>query len=269
MFEHDDLREETILDDSEEKAEETALDTTEPGTENPPDTEPAQEEPTYTVKYNGQEMQLPVSDLITSAQKGMNYDHVHDELLKIREESTKAKSEVEYLLTALNQYGYAGNLQEIADTLIAQSLEVEPDEVRKQREVLEAAEEARREAMAAQQEVERYRMQSVFSQDLAEIRRLDPHVHSLDELGDTFFRLRAAGIGNLEAYQLARKKGAAQIQQKPNGKDHLQTTGGNSSSGGLADIPRNELGFWQDSFPDDTPAKLKERYHRAMKRQGL
>ncbi len=38
--------------------------------------EPEQKEPAYTVKYNGQEMKLPLSKLIENAQKGMNYDKV-------------------------------------------------------------------------------------------------------------------------------------------------------------------------------------------------
>lgn len=44
--------------------------------------QPAEDEPKYTVKYNGQEQELPVSQLITLAQKGMNYDHVHDSYTK-------------------------------------------------------------------------------------------------------------------------------------------------------------------------------------------
>lgn len=41
-------------------------------------------EPAYTIKYNGQEMELPVSQLVTLAQKGMNYDHVYGELSRIK-----------------------------------------------------------------------------------------------------------------------------------------------------------------------------------------
>lgn len=37
------------------------------------------ESPRYKVKYNHQEIELPVEELITYAQKGMNYDHVVSE----------------------------------------------------------------------------------------------------------------------------------------------------------------------------------------------
>lgn len=46
--------------------------------------EEPEEEPAYTIKYNGQEMELPVSQLVTLAQKGMNYDHVYGELSRIK-----------------------------------------------------------------------------------------------------------------------------------------------------------------------------------------
>ena len=46
-------------------------------------------EPKYKVNFLGEEKELPVSELVTAAQKGMNYDHVKDELNSLREESQK------------------------------------------------------------------------------------------------------------------------------------------------------------------------------------
>lgn len=42
------------------------------------------ESPRYKVKYNHQELELPVEELITYAQKGMNYDHVASELSSLK-----------------------------------------------------------------------------------------------------------------------------------------------------------------------------------------
>ncbi|MES1922582.1 hypothetical protein MHBO_004096, partial [Bonamia ostreae] len=92
------------------------------------------EEPKHKVKYNGEEIELSVSDLITNAQKGMNYDHVHEDLENTRKTSATAKAELDALTAALNQYGYDGSAQEIADMLTAQQRETTPDEVRKERE---------------------------------------------------------------------------------------------------------------------------------------
>lgn len=52
------------------------------------ETEPeSQKEPaeTWTVKYNGKEQQLTRDEMITNAQKGLNYDHVKGELDNVRE----------------------------------------------------------------------------------------------------------------------------------------------------------------------------------------
>ena len=47
-------------------------------------TNPENEEKKYTVKYNGEEKKLSLSELITNAQKGMNYDKVLTERDRLR-----------------------------------------------------------------------------------------------------------------------------------------------------------------------------------------
>lgn len=44
-------------------------------------------EPVYAVNFLGEQKKLPVSELITAAQKGLNYDHVKSELETLREQS--------------------------------------------------------------------------------------------------------------------------------------------------------------------------------------
>ena len=53
-------------------------------TSNSENTNPDSEEKKYTVKYNGEEMKLSLSELITNAQKGMNYDKVLSERDQLR-----------------------------------------------------------------------------------------------------------------------------------------------------------------------------------------
>lgn len=225
------------------------------------------EVPKYKVKYNGAEMELGVDELITNAQKGMNYDHVHEDLLKTRNTSKQTQTQLERLTWALNQFGYAGSPQEIADMLEAQRWEVEPEQVRRARELEEQQEQVRLEAEAARSEAENIRREAIFALDLAEIQRLNPNIKTLDELGETFFKLRAAGFGNIDAFELVTKSKATGGRDA-SGKEHMIPMGGGKSSAGLVDIPRSDLGFWRDSFPNDTPTKLKERYNRAIKRQN-
>lgn len=52
------------------------------------------EEPTYTVKYNGEQREVPLSELLVNAQKGMNYDRVvaqRDALRALQSEAAGAK----------------------------------------------------------------------------------------------------------------------------------------------------------------------------------
>lgn len=53
----------------------------------------ALEEPTYTVKYNGEQREVPLSELLVHAQKGMNYDRVvaqRDALRALQKEAAGA-----------------------------------------------------------------------------------------------------------------------------------------------------------------------------------
>lgn len=67
------------------------------GTEDKPE-EPAGAEPTYKVKYNGVEQDLPVSELVTLAQKGMNYD-------KVAAQAREQGPEVQMVRQAIAQSG--------------------------------------------------------------------------------------------------------------------------------------------------------------------
>jgi hypothetical protein len=73
-------------------ADDAESENTEPAKE-PEQTEPADEKPenqteqapqTIKVKYNGKEQELPLDEAVKLAQKGMNYDHVSEELQSLR-----------------------------------------------------------------------------------------------------------------------------------------------------------------------------------------
>lgn len=52
--------------------------------ENPENGGEVAEPEKHEIVYNGQRISLTLDELKTNAQKGMNYDHVHDELVKLR-----------------------------------------------------------------------------------------------------------------------------------------------------------------------------------------
>ncbi len=69
---------------------------------------------TYTVKYNGKEVDLTLDELKTRAQMGMNYDHVKDENNRIKESQL-----YKTLSAAAKKEGVP--IGEYADRLVAQS----------------------------------------------------------------------------------------------------------------------------------------------------
>lgn len=263
MFEEDDLMGETTPEEEAVVPDEEVVEEVEP---EQPEQPPEDEEPKYKVKFNGKEQELALSDLITHAQKGMNYDHVKGDLEAQRKTSAEAKAALDHLTAALHQFGYAGTPQEMADILEAQRREIEPEQVRREREAAEEQDRIRREAEAAKIEAEQIRREAIFARDLLEIQRINPNVKTLDELGEQFFKLRCAGFGNLEAYEMLNHKPVVKVAST--GKEHIQTTGGGATAGGLVDIPKSELSYWREAWPDATPAQLKERYNRSLKRQG-
>lgn len=79
----------------------------------PEETEPTTpaEEPKYKVNFLGEEKELPVSELVTAAQKGMNYDHIKGELDALRASSSENNNAIDVMRRmaeasgmGLNQY---------------------------------------------------------------------------------------------------------------------------------------------------------------------
>lgn len=235
-----------------------------------------EDEPKYKVKYNGEEKEIPVSELVTFAQKGMNYDHVKDELEKLRTETGASKKEIETITKALQKYGYEGTPTEIAEVLQAKAQEVPVEDYRQQQAELERQRQEElendprykkmlehEEAMAAQM---------VYNQDFMELKGLFPGetAKTLQDIKnfDKFAECRAIGLSVEDAYTLANKDEVLtkKPKQKPTGddKDHMVKAGGATSTKSTKEIPTESLQMWREAFPEATMAELKEKYNRTF-----
>ena len=160
---------------------------------------PSEEEPKYKVNFLGEEKELPVSELITAAQKGMNYDHVKSELDGLREKSgqyEEARRLVEQMAEAsgmtVEQYTQFC-AQSLKDSRLKAQLDrgVPEDVARRlmeleEKENLRSAEEERRRAELERQEA------------YAELVREYPDIKTLpDEVAQAV----AAGERPLSAYR--------------------------------------------------------------------
>jgi hypothetical protein len=80
--------------------------------EETPETAPKEEAPFMTVKYNGAEQNLSKEDAITFAQKGMNYDKIHNQLEQLRNDPTMKVFAEQAQRAGLSLPEYAQRLQQ-------------------------------------------------------------------------------------------------------------------------------------------------------------
>lgn len=186
------------------------------------------------------------------------------ELDAVKRQLSAEKEEKERLANSLSIFGYTGSAQEIADAIEAQKRSVAPEQVRAERES---------ENRRISELEERHKADLMMLEDLHQLQRINPAIKNVNELGDEFYSLRFArdGYGKLlhtaeSAYLEIQKRKAP--KPKANDKEHLVPTGGSASSSNLVEIPAGELAIYEDAFPNDSPAKLRERYNRVRERQG-
>jgi len=136
-----------------------------------------------------------------------------------RREAEKEKAQIQAktdrLMSALNQYGYQGDPDEIADALLAQTQGISIEEATKQRQAKEA-EDAKYQELQSQIEIYRpLAVQKLMADDLARIQIVYPEVKNLDELGEDFFTLMNELHDPILAYDAAQAKKARETKPIP------------------------------------------------------
>ena len=119
------------------------------------------------------------------------------------------------LMSALSQFGYQGDPDEIADELLAQQKGISVEEATAQRQA-EEAESAKYQELQSQIEIYRpLAVQKLMADDLAKIQAVNPEVKSLDELGGDFFTLMSALHDPILAYDAVQAKKARETKPVP------------------------------------------------------
>lgn len=145
--------------------------------------------PKYKVKYNGKELELPVAELVTNAQKGMNYDHVKSELDALRQQTARSHG-------LLEQMAKAGGM-ELDDYLALCAKKLSDHRVEQDIRNGVPEEAARRLQDAEQREAER-RMEEADREGYRALARAYP---DLKELPESVARAIAEGEHPLTAYR--------------------------------------------------------------------
>lgn len=130
-------------------------------------------------------------------------------------EARAIRAQNERLLSALNQFGYEGTPEEVADALMAQTQNITVEEAREQRETQERENE---QLLKAQSEAEFYRniaIEKLKADDLSKIKTAypDAQIKSLDELGEEFYKTLTVTQDPVLAYDIINAK--KQRETKP------------------------------------------------------
>lgn len=144
---------------------------------------------------------------------------------QLRREKESAAATVSQLISGLNALGLEGNTPEaLLEQLEAKNAKVSVEELRRQKSEAAAAVRNNPEYKDLENRV----MEFGKKEDLRELQSIDPRLSSLDELGEDFVRLRAAGIAAKTAY-FAVKQSAAPKTQKPQSIGAVNDGGGAES----------------------------------------
>lgn len=126
---------------------------------------------------------------------------------KMRRELAEKEAKLRRLTETTRRLGFTGrDPDEIADAAEAHFTGKSVEEIRQAR-MARQQQQSEVQAMAAQ--LQQYQMKEVqqkMEADLAAIRKLDPGVKSLDDLGPEYFRLIQAGVSGEVAYRAIKSK---------------------------------------------------------------
>ena len=140
----DPMEGEDLFADDSQPQEEATGEGTEETQESPQESDQKPAEPTYKVKFKGKEQELPVSQLVTLAQKGMNYDIVYNEL-----NTLKASPEIQLMEEMARRHGMTREdyVKAVRESMQQQAIQEQvakgvPEEVAKRLSYLEAKDKA-------------------------------------------------------------------------------------------------------------------------------
>lgn len=151
----------------------------------------------------GQEPEPP--ETVTEEPEEEGEDPVLEELREAKEEAERRAAEAEERLKRQEALlGRASDSDDPALDMAAEILGIEPSELEAAVNQELEAERAAKERESLEEELESLKVEKEMEKDLIEVRKIDPGVKSLVELGETFFKCVAAGMNATEAYHASR-----------------------------------------------------------------
>ena len=137
-------------------------------------------------------------------QKDAEYAAMRRALQTEQAEKAKAIAERDRLMKSMGNYFHGNNADELADEAEAHYLGKSVEEIRNKRVAQQTKENAEK---AKDAELEYYKQKEIermMTDDLNRIRKVDPTVKSISQLGDRFYSMIGAGVDALDAFNAIR-----------------------------------------------------------------
>ena len=210
-----------------------------------------------------QEVQEVVEEKPKFSEQDTAFANMRREMERYKGESERFKTENQRYMEAMQRFGFSGaNTDEILDQANAHYLGKTVEEVRNERM---ASEKAKQEHDAMMEKLQKYEMKEIedkMANDLADIRKINPNIKSLEELGEPYFDLIRKGIDGVKAYKLMEIEGLVATQSVRLEQEAIKKIKANSQSsvGALSSEASKPK-----SVADMTDAEFEEFRQRALR----
>lgn len=210
-----------------------------------------------------QEVQEVVEEKPKFSEQDTAFANMRREMERYKGESERFKTENQRYMEAMQRFGFNGaNTDEILDQANAHYLGKTVEEVRNERM---ASEKAKQEHDAMMEKLQKYEMKEIedkMANDLADIRKINPNIKSLEELGEPYFDLIRKGIDGVKAYKLMEIEGLVATQSVRLEQEAIKKIKANSQSsvGALSSEASKPK-----SVADMTDAEFEEFRQRALR----
>ena len=161
-------------------------------------------EPETDVSAGAEEQEVAEPDTAESSNEAEQQTHQRTEMdaafAEMRRQNERLEREARMMREALSTYFEGETAEELSINANAYAQQRDPDEYRKEWEKQQEYELALQENQSLKDQMLEMEIDRRMREALRTIQEIDPSVKSLDELGDSFVNMIAAGLSDKEAY---------------------------------------------------------------------
>ena len=151
----------------------------------------------------------PTTEAEAPESKGSGKTETDAAFAEMRRQNQQLEKEKQQMMKALSRYFDGDTPEDLSINAMAYADQRDPDEYRQEWEHDQEFEKLKTTNESLEQELFSLRAEKLMRDDLGEIQKIDPNIKSLDELGESFLKLRLNnefGLSATEAYFAVKAK---------------------------------------------------------------